>query len=427
MILKKLLIIIFSVFLFLQALSASEIEKKLQQKISTSFAGTSLEGAMRILAKQYGLNIIVGQGGQERVTATLFDVSLGEALNAILKTHGFHYILGSNVIMVTPFDMAVNGELNSQVFELNYLDGFKLKITLEPILSPKGKIEALLSETEEKDKYIRSNILVVTDMRENIRTIEKIIQQMDKPPKQMQIDVRLVEKNVGDELRVGIDWPKSMKVTMTGAETTAPITQTSQGGGGQPKLFSGWYQLPATSNQLTMGVLTLDELSATLDLLDKDENSKVIANPKVTTLNNKKAIIKIGRTVPIMQISRSVAGDLYSYQPKEVNLQLEVIPQVGLDGYITLKVHPILEEIIGYVGPSEAPYPITAKREVQSTIRLKDSETLVIGGLVKETESKIENKIWLLGDIPLLGYLFTHTSIQKNKTDLIIFITTKLM
>ena len=108
-------------------------------------------------------------------------------------------------------------------------------------------------------------------------------------------------------------------------------------------------------------------------------------------------------------------------------MNLSVIPRINEQNKITLKVHPMLEEITGYTGEAEAPQPITSRREVETTVMVDDGETVVIGGLIKETENKNVEKIWLLGDIPLLGYLFRHIRTQREKTDLLIFITTKIV
>ncbi len=406
---------------------SADVTKVLQQKMSTSFINTSLEKVVRILGTQYGLNIIVGGNASGRVTIQLSNVTLGEALNAILKAQGYHYVISGNVIYVKPLKMDVIGELKTKVFHLKYLDGLRLKLSLLPMLSAKGKMEALLSDGNADGKAGQSNTLIVTDFRENLEAISSAIEQMDYPAKEMQIEVRLIEKLIGDEKRVGLDLPKSVTVRSMGAETTAPITKTSQGGGGgEQTILSAWYHLPNTIENLNMGVLTFDGLRATLDLLAEDANSRLVSKPSVTTLDNRKAIIKIGQNIPVPEVSRGISGDLVSYKEKEVSMTLEVTPHIGLNNDITLDIHPILEEIIGYTGSSDAPQPITSKREVKSTVILKDGQTLVIGGLIKETENKNVSKIWLLGDIPILGYLFSHTSIKKQKSDLYIFITTKI-
>jgi len=428
---KKVSLTIISLFFLFQINAfALTTDKVLKQKISTNFVNTSLERVIRVLSNQYGLNIIIGGGTAGKVTIQLTNVTLGDALDAILKSQGYHYVLGENVLYVKPLKMDVSGELVTKIFDLKYLEGFSLKTSLTPLLSTKGKMEALLSEPEEDDKLNRSHIIVVSDFRENIQVITSVIEQMDVPSKVLQIEVRLIEKLVSDEQRIGLDLPTSVTVKAMGAETTAPITKTEQQAGGAsgqaPTILSAWYELPNNIENLNLGVLTIDDFQATLDILAQDANSRLVSKPSVTTLDNKKAIIKIGQSIPVPEVSRGISGDLVSYKEKDVSMTLEVIPHIGLNGDITLDVHPILEEIIGYTGTADAPQPITSKREVKSTVMVKDGETLVIGGLIKETQSENISKVWLLGDIPILGYLFKHSTIKKEKSDLLIFITTKI-
>ena len=409
------------------ALYSAELEDILKQKITTSFVNTPLERVIRLLSNQYGVNIIVGGQAQGKVTINLTDVTLADALSAILKTQGYHFVLGNNVLYVKPENMSISGELETKVFNLHYLDGFHLKTSLKPMLSAKGKIEALLAESEKEQQMQRSNTLVVTDYWENVRQITQVIEQMDKDIPQIQIEVRLVEKIIGDDKKVGINLPRSFTVQAQGGETTAPITQSNAASGGAQQSLSAWYQISNNVEGLNLGVLTLENLKLTLDMLAEDASSSLISKPSVTVLNDHKATVRIGTTIPVPEISRGPSGDLYSFKEKDVSMRLDVIPHIGRDEKIRLKVHPVMEEIIGYTGPSEAQQPITSKREVETTVILKNGETLVIGGLIKNTETKNVSKVWLLGDIPILGYLFKHTSIKKQKSDLLIFITTKIL
>jgi len=426
---KFLLFFVCSLLLWQSAALSADMKDILKQEISTSFVNTPLERVVRVLSNQYGLNMIIGGSAQGKVTINLTNVPLGDALNAILKTQGYQFVIGDNVLYVKPQKLDINGELATRVFNLKYLDGFKLKTSLTPLLSGKGKMEALLTENEKNVKMERSNTLVVTDFWENIRQIDQVIRQMDRPLKQIQISVRLVEKVLGNEKRVGLDLPRSLSIQSQGAETSAPITKSNQttGGGGTQQLLSAWYQISSNVSGLNLGVLTLDNLKVTLDMLAEDAGTHLISKPTVTVLNNHKALIKIGTTIPVPEISRGISGDLYSYKEKDVSMTLLVIPQIGDNNQITLNVHPIMEEIIGYTGPSEALQPITSKREVETTVMLKDGETLVLGGLIKSSETKNVKKLWLLGDIPILGYLFKNTTVKKQKSDLLIFITTNIL
>jgi len=418
--------IIFLLLMISTLAFGTNLEKQLQTRVSPKFVGASIQEVLRIFARQYSLNLVVGGEVQGTVTIQLDNVTLGDALNAILKAYGYHYIVENDVILVKPFDQDVNGELVTKVLKLKYLDGNLAKNTLVPLLSPKGKIETLMSELTDDELDKRSNILVVTDVWENVQQISQVVNKLDVPRRQIQIEVRLIEKIIGAEKQVGINLPKRIGGSITGAETTAPITRT-RGAGGQQRFLSGWYLLPGIDENLTTGVLTVDELKAALDFLARDNSSRLVSNPKLTTLDNKKALIRIGTTLPVPEVSRGISGDLISYREEEVNMNLIVIPRINEEGKITLKVHPILEEIIGFTGPPDTPQPITSKREVQTTVTVNDGETVVIGGLIKENATKNVEKIWLLGDIPLLGYLFRHTSTKKEKTDLLIFITTKII
>jgi type II secretory pathway component GspD/PulD (secretin) len=294
-------------------------------------------------------------------------------------------------------------------------------------LSKKGKITALLAEPVKKENAEldqRSDVLVVTDFRKNIADIAAVVSAMDKPVQQLHIEIRLVETLIGDEKQVGLNLPKSINVNMEGAESTVPFSYKPSE---ETKKFSSWYELPEAGDKLSLGVLTVDQLKATLDYLAMDNSSKLLSNPKVLAMNNKKAVIIMGTNVPIPELSRGIAGDLITYKEKEVSMNLTVVPRINEENKITLQVHPMLEEIVGYTGEAAAPQPITSRREIETTVMVEDGQTVVIGGLIKETENKIEDKIWLLGDIPVLGYLFKHVSTKKEKTDLLIFITTKIL
>jgi type II secretory pathway component GspD/PulD (secretin) len=119
--------------------------------------------------------------------------------------------------------------------------------------------------------------------------------------------------------------------------------------------------------------------------------------------------------------------DIVSFQDLDVGITLSVTPRMNENGFVTLDVEPVVEEITGFTGPAENQRPITSKRTVRTIVRVQNNETVVIGGLVRETDISTKSKVFLLGDIPLLGALFTHHKVEKQKTDLLIFITPRLI
>ncbi|APF19323.1 secretin and TonB N-terminal domain-containing protein [Caldithrix abyssi] len=429
---RNLCVKIVSVFLILllsvSASLAVNIEKLLEQRVSPSFEGVMLKDALRLFAKQNSFNYVFTGDGKEVVNVRLTNVPIRTALEYILKPNGYHYLIKDNVMIIKPLKDEYYGELQTKIYHLQYIDALKIKATVSKFLSKKGKLEALITEKTTANEPDRSNVLIVSDLEENLAIIDQIIQELDAPLKQVLIEVRLIETLIGDNKQLGLKWPTSIRASVMGAETTAPITnQGQQTQGGEQTILAGWYELPETPDQIHLGVLTIDKLQAALNMLASDNRSKLISNPKVTTVNNQKAIIRIGTTVPIPEIQRSVAGDLYSYKERDVSMRLEVIPTVGKDNKITLKLHPVMQEIIGYVGTAEAPQPIISVREVETTVVINDGETVAIGGLVKETKSEQQEGIWLLSSIPILGYLFKHTTVKKEKNDLLIFITSKVL
>ncbi|KAA3617285.1 MAG: hypothetical protein D8M58_03135 [Calditrichaeota bacterium] len=405
---------------------ATNLATKLEQKVSPRFSGASIGEVLNLFARQHSLNLVVSGDVQGRVSIQMFNVSLADALNTILKSLGYHYIVENNVLLVKAFDKELNGEKVTRVFNLDYTNAFFLKNNLQPLLSSKGKMTPLLAEAAKEEVDQRGSILLVSDLWENIKQIEQAIKEIDVAPKQIQIEIRLIESLLSEEEQYGLNLPKRVSASLDGAELNAPITKGNTQSA-SPRFLSAWYKVPEGPEDVTMGVLSVDQLSVALDLLAKDNGSKLVSNPRITTLNNKKAVIKVGTTVPVPQVSRGIAGDIITYKEKDVDINVTVIPTISSDNKITMDVHPILQEIVGYTGSADAQQPITSKREVKTVVTVENSQTLVIGGLIKESKSKVVEKIWLLGDIPILGYLFQNTVTKKEKSDLMIFITPKVV
>jgi type IV pilus assembly protein PilQ len=408
------------------AQSSEDLIERLSQKVySMEFRDTNIRDLIRLLARQNSLNIVISPEVDSRVSVSLTNVTVEDVLKSVLNSQGYHYLIENDVIMIKSFERQVYGEAKSKLFHLNYLDGVDMMETLLPFLTSKGMIKVLDLVKTDKIEDRRSDVLLVKDIPDNLTVIEGVIKELDIPQLQLQIEVRLVETIIDESEKYGFNWPKSATMTLTGADPTGE-SDFAPGDANNPG-YAAYSALPVRQNSVKLGILTADELMVTLDLLARDENSKLISNPKVTTLNNRKAMIRIGTNIPIPQVSRGVGGDLITYEDKAVDVKLEVTPRVEPGNKINLAVHPMIEEIVGYTGPGDYPQPITSIREIQTIVSVLSNETVVLGGMVKDNETTIENKVWLLGDIPLLGELFKSTTSQTQKKDLLIFITPKLI
>jgi general secretion pathway protein D len=151
----------------------------------------------------------------------------------------------------------------------------------------------------------------------------------------------------------------------------------------------------------------------------------------VTVVESERAVMRVATTIPVQTLNRFSEGgtiqDIVSFQDLDVGITLAVTPRMNENGFVTLDVEPVVEEITGFTGPAENQRPITSKRTVRTMVRVQNNETVVIGGLVRETDISTKSKVFLLGDIPILGALFTHHKVEKQKTDLLIFITPRLI
>lgn len=402
------------------------LQHKLEQKVkSLEFRNTSIKDLLRLLAKQYDLNIVINANVDNRISLSLNNVTVKNVLKSVLNSQGYNYIIDDDIIMVKTFESNIIGEVKTKLYRLNYLDAMQLSETLLPVLSSKGEMQVLQLVKTSKMEDQRSDILLVKDIPSSIQHISSIIEELDKPQAQLIIEVRLIETILDESEKFGIDWPKNGRITLSGAD---PSGMSDYLPGDEFNIGKSAYsKFPVNRNNIKLGILTAEELSLTLNILAEDEDSKLISNPKVTTLNNHTAMIRIGTNIPIPQVSRGVGGDLITYEDKEVDVKLMVTPRIEPDNMISLNVHPEIEEIIGYTGSGDYPQPITSIREIQTKVSVKTNETIVLGGMVKDNERVVKNKVWFLGNIPLLGYLFTSTEKTMEKKDLLIFITPKII
>ncbi len=414
----KYLILLLFLFPITAHLQVDDVLKaKLNQKTSMEFRDTNIKDLLRLLARQNSLNIVLGPEIAGRVSVSLTNVAVKDLLHSVLNSLGFHYIIDNNIILVKSFERAISSEIETKVFKLKYQDAYDLLESFATMLTAKGKIQVLQLVKTEKIEDKRSDILVVSDISENVEKISTIIEQIDIIQPQLQIEIRLIETILGQDQKLGFNWPTRIGANLSSA--ASPLGGTTNS--------AAVTDFPITDESFEIGILSVDELSMALDFLETDENSKLISNPKISSINRKKAKIRIGTTIPIAEISRGAGGDVITYKDKNIDVSLEVTPRIEPGDRIFMEVHPLIEEIIGYTGSSDYPQPITSTREITTNISVKSEQTIILGGMVKETKKTVIDKVWLLGDIPLLGYLFQSKDEQIVKTDLLIFITPKIL
>ncbi len=385
---------------------------------------------LNMIADQNNLNLVVSGQVAGEVTLRLDQVDIRSALDAILSPMGYNFYINKEVIVVKPFDAYAPGELETHIVTLRYADPVTVKNALEPLLTTKGNIVVLdkAVTTSALSSPYKANRLLITDLPVAMPEMLRMIEQIDKQDRLISIEVKLIETVVDDNSKVGFSWPSAITTTLGVGEGS------DSGSTGSTSTLS---QTPAgTYNPMTgdwkWARLSVGQLKLVLDLMEQEGNSKLLSDPRITTLENHEAEIKIQTIVPIPTINRFTEGaattDILTFQDEEVGISLQVTPRINEDSLITLEVMPKVEDIVGFAGPPDNQKPITTSRSVRTTITVADGETAALGGLLKEDEIENISRVPVLGHIPFLGkLLFTNKSVDKSTTDLIILITPRVL
>jgi len=380
--------------------------------ISIDFQGTTLYTVLNVLSMKTGMKLIADTGlYQKKIMLSLKDVTAEEALNALLDTYDLYYVKQGEANIYVIKSKADGSHITvSRVIFCNYAKASDLEKILSSRLSKGGKI---VSDA-------RTNSLVITDLADSLDKMDGLIRTLDVPTQQVLLEAKIVEINLNDDLSIGTQWESIFRDGLTN-----PVTGINNFTYYTPQ------QLGLTNSFAAMGFSFLqgDDWSITghfevgKDLL----NAKILSNPKLLVLNNQEASIAIVEEIPYMEskTTSSSTGDVTGTTSfKQAGIKLKVKPQINRDGSIVLSVSP---EQSYRTGQAIDNTPIINTTKSTTILMLRSGETAAIGGLIRETEDESITKVPLLGDIPLLGYLFKRVQKNKTRSELTIFITAKIV
>lgn len=366
-----------------------------------------LTDILRMLSSQFDLNLLATQDVKSVVTVRLNDVPLRLGLEALLRA-GLCNMVEDNegIVVVKPVKKEMYGETRSRVFELDYAEATDVVKVIPKMLSTVGTVEVGYRRVADAGGSTRSNLVVVNDIPEALDRVAVFLSEFDRPLPQVMIEAKFVETVLSSTDIYGIEWK------LSAAATTGPANIGNE------------VALPLIFNNMVLGKIKLDQFSATLDILQSRGNSRILANPSTLTLDNHTATVSMGTDVPIRQVTTDANSGLviYSWTTKSVPIELSVTPHVMSDGRVNMKVKPSVKAITGWVGSADDQRPVISQRTAETDIVVADGEVAVIGGMVRDEETRNIGKIPLLGDIPIIGHLFKKTSITHTKNDLMIFI-----
>lgn len=405
---------------------------------SFNFRDAKAEDALRLITSQFGYSLVSGKVVAGPISVHLADVTFEQAVAYVAEASGCEYRIQDRVLVLNP------AGLETRVFTLRYIDAAAAQAAVAKVLSAEGRADAFSGRVKDSASTATalSNALVVTDTSARLAAVGRVLEAVDVKPRLVAIEARLVETTLGADEKLGVDWQLRASAHGAALPTTFPFPKRSGSGdftgtpnpnnqvGGLGPSFPPGETFPYTTPEdYTFGKLSMQELSVALDILKQSSRTNLVSAPKVTTLDNQSAEIVVGTVVPIARYERQKETgilEVIGYDEKKVGVRLLVTPRVAADSTLILSVNPEISEIVEYRGQFNE-RPVTATRSAATQVEMRSGETLMLGGLIREQEMRVERKVPFLGDIPVLRFLFRHETKQKQKVDLMIFITPHLL
>ena len=398
---------------------------RLLDKMSINLKNSDIRNVLTMIGELTGLNIVISPNIQDTITANLEDVTVRAALDAILKPNNYSYFVQDNIIIVKDLDTQLIGELESVVIRLKYINSNDLQAPLSTVLTARGTVQSFLPVASISGQTGPPNMAIVSDVQENIPRILSMVKQLDKPIKNINISIKFIETQLDTSKSYGVDW------------TNSPILL---GGSANDTV-----NFPISMINITVATLNATQLTSALKIMQARGRSKLLSSPQVTTLDNHQAEVEVTTTVYIEGLNSGNTnnggsgsanqtnaannftgmgfyGAMNTVQEKDIGIKLQVTPRINENNIITLLVDATVEALLSAAEIS-TDKPRSTKRTVQTQVSVYNGETVIVGGLIAENIIRNKKYVPILSAIPIIGYFFKTTSVQKEQRELLMFIT----
>lgn len=432
---------------------ASDAPKFTGHPISLDFKDGDLIDLFRLMSEISGLNIIVNPGITGRVSLSVKEVPWDQALDLILKTQGLGYTVDGNVVRIARIadlqkeeqdlrnlkkEKELSGEQTSWQGRLSYLDTDQVKSVVEKtVLSDKGTFISLGA----------GNVFIVTDLPDRVAAAKRLVQDLDRPSAQVEIEARIVVSSRQFARALGVQWgflnqqaPQYGNTTNLAFPNSIIVNGQNQGAvvgedlatnAGIGQSGRGYMvNLPATQQNTGIGIsmgniLGSFNLDAALTAAENSGKARIISTPRITTQNKVAAEIKQGVQIPYQTVSNGTV----TVQFKDAGLSLKVTPTITDAGTVLMQVvvDNSSPDFGNIVGTGAAAVPPINTQSAQTSVLVKDGSTTVIGGIYQGQESLSKQNTPFLSQIPVLGLLFKNNTTRNSTTELLIFITPRIV
>lgn len=409
------------------------------EKLSLNFQDIDVRSVLQLIADFTNLNLVASDTVQGGITLRLQNVPWDQALDLVLKTKGLDKRKVGNVLLVAPADEIAARErqelesqrqiqelapLRRELMQVNYAKAADIAKLFQSVTRGENV------ETERGSITVdeRTNNIIAYQTQDRLDELRRIVTQLDIPVRQVMIEARIVEANVGYDKALGVRWGGSTNLrgkhnwTAYGLDNNGDEAGNTGAEVGSNTPFIDLGAADATSG-IGLGFVTNNVLlDLELSAMESTGNGEIVSQPKVVTSDKETAKILKGTEVPYQEASSSGATTV-SF--KEASLSLEVTPQITPDSRIIMEVKVTKDEP-DYLNAVLGVPPIS-KNEVNAKVLVNDGETIVIGGVFSNTQSKTVDKVPFLGDVPYVGRLFRRDVVSEAKSELLVFLTPRIM
>jgi len=457
----------------------TDLERRMLKRVFIDVNDLPIDTVIRQLAEQADLDFIKSPKVTGNVTVTLTDVPLEEALNNILAVHDCTYVLTENIMrIITSAEMVEKVEpILTKTYEIVYIDAAQVVDALDKFKSPQGSVSCIQGTSH----------IIVTDTESKIREISALLDKIDRITPQILVEARIYDITVREGFDLGVDWHVGRNTPLTNITeasthtrtdtTTSPtdttkttitdttdtvepnntgvvtvITQTIEPAitGYQiedideitkensqtwlresyrkSKPFAGGSFDTMSGGTVRFGLLNdAVDVDLVLNILHTEKNAKLLANPRILVLDNEEALFDIITEHPYVERTISAGQITETVKFKNVGVKLQVTPHVTRDGMLRLHIQPEFNVFVERVTLSTTDVPVVDTRKVDTIALVRDGQTVVLGGLRKKDTTQNIYKVPLLGDLPLLGGLFKSETEETITSELVIFITPRVI
>ncbi len=449
--------------------------KEAETRVSMDLKDANIKDVLKIFSQQAGLNFVASEQIQDKtVTLYLDHVTVQDALSNIISANSLEYVRvpGSEIFLVRPLQVEPKNDLMMKVYHLKYarvsnspleaaasLSTYQAALRTSGITAAGGSsgqsagggisggssgyspssgggsgggggetttkrgidivLRDLLSERGSLVTDPRTNSVIITDLSTRFKFFEEAIAKLDRPVNQVMIEAEILETSVNALDNLGIKWGSTTGelASFSGPKrtTTFPLSNVEN-------------SLKSAEATITVGTLSLDELDVVLQLLKTDTDTEVLSRPRIMTMDNEGAVIHITAETALASLTTAttVNGTALSSvgqaERRTTGISLRVTPQINDDHYVTMTLEPsVVRAEKSEFFPTQFVDP--QQRSAQTTVMVRDGETIAIGGLVSKDKKNAKRKVPILGDIPLLGLAFRNTEKTLVDRELLVFVT----